>query len=214
MKKIGIIIACLLAAACAEKGTVYQLPLDEVHAALAKPGTMDMFVMPGKVLQPDAAASNDKMLVWTVNDGGAELLRVKAQLTPENALATRLSVSLEGGHSTEGAAIAEALDDDPKIRKAYVSAVEEAVAAKIENRVARTDAFKDVLAKAVQTSSQERTQRLLRYDPALAAEADRRNSQLASDIRSGNLNSRSSHQNEAYRQYSNSEPTVKLDQYR
>lgn len=214
MKWIWIIILGLLASACGDKGKVYQIPIDETRAALLASGPIDLFVMPGKMLERDDAASSDTVVVWRVRNQGAELLRVKAALSAENALATRVNVSLEGGHSEEGAAIAEALDADPKTRNTYVAAAEEALAAKIENRGARVDDFKELIIQAAQSETSKRTQLLLRRDPALAAQADRLNSQVMADIRSGNYVRAERGVDDRYDQYRSTEPSVDLGQYK
>lgn len=214
MKWVWIIILGILVSACGGKGKVYQLPLDETRAALVASGPIDMFVMPGKVLERDEAASSDTMIVWSIRDAGAELLRVKAALSAENALATRVNISLEGGHSAEGAAISDALDADGQTRKTYVAAAEEAIAAKIENRNAREDVVKDLILKAAASADQERMQRLLRHDPAKASEATRAHSQMVSDIQSGNYERAGERRHDKLNQYNNSAPTVSLEQYR
>lgn len=129
-----LIILSLMAAACGQSGKVYPLTLEDTRALLTASSELDILVMPGKILELNSTESNDTLLVWDVRDGGEPLIRFKAALSPENALSTRVALSLEAGPSAKQNEIQQRLNDKPTIPKLYLAAMEEAVGAKIERR--------------------------------------------------------------------------------
>lgn len=134
LRVIAISLLGLLASACAAPGKVYPVSFEDTRELLASPSELDILVMPGKVLAFNSSESTDNLLVWDVHHEGAPLLRFKANLTPENALSTRVAVSMEAAPTANGKDIQKRIDDRPTIRKLYVKAAEEAVGARIERR--------------------------------------------------------------------------------
>lgn len=150
LRVIAISFLGLLASACAAPGKVYPVSFEDTRELLASSSELDILVLPGKVLAFNSSESTDNMLVWDVHHEGAPLLRFKANLTPENALSTRVAVSMEAAPTENGKDIQKRIDERPTVRTLYVKAAEEAVGARIERREFNYTAIqREVLAASV-----------------------------------------------------------------
>lgn len=129
-----LILLGLMTSACGKSGKVYPLTLDDTRSLLTSSSELDILVTPGESLKLAAAGSSDNQLVWDIYDNGEPLLRFKADLSPENALSTRVVLSLEAGPSSKQAKVQKNLEERAAVRKLFLAAMEEAVSARIERR--------------------------------------------------------------------------------
>lgn len=127
----AMVMAGLLTA-CGE-GKPYPIAAHEVTSKLlATKPPMFVFASSGAnvmVTQGDGGAVR-----WTVLQGGKQVMRLVATVTPDGDSASNVAVSLEPPMNDANAAIGKNLADNPAIGKLYTSAMVEQIDARLNNR--------------------------------------------------------------------------------
>ena len=121
-------------------GQVFDVPVSEAHRILQKTG------LPPQVLgsqEPkfEVQAEGPARIVWTVKMDGKDAMRFIADLSSAGAKSTRVHVSVAGPASGPMSYIATRLTERRTIKNLYVMAMEEQVAAALQQREFRMTAI-------------------------------------------------------------------------
>jgi hypothetical protein len=128
-----LIATCLLQSCAQEPGRVYQRPIAEAHAILAKTG-LPPEVFGSADLDFSVDLRDPARVTWIVTEGRVEILRYDAELTAASDTATRVNLTLHAPSSGAHGDIAARLDSNPSVRNLYLAAMEESVASNLEDR--------------------------------------------------------------------------------
>ena len=121
---IAIAFAAVMAAACTQKGTVYQVPIAEARRAVVAsvlPPSLFGLQTPDWYVSGTAGNSD---VAWVGRKNGKELFRYVASLKEESQGSTRVNVEL----------IAASDAENPALKKFYLVAITERIASTLERR--------------------------------------------------------------------------------
>lgn len=124
----------LLVAGCKQQpGTLYQQPMSEARRILiaTEPPALVFGSLPSLSSGRAEGASD---VVWIVRQGSVEVFRFIATLHDEGDSATRVQVRIQGVTSGRFGNVEQRLAEHSTIRKLYLAAMEEQVAAALERR--------------------------------------------------------------------------------
>jgi hypothetical protein len=130
---LGLAPLALIAGRAQSWGGVYAVPVGEARKVLADTG------LPPLVFgsdEPEVAVRADgpSRIVWILHRDGAEMMRYVASLSPDGDASTRISLDLVGATAGPFRGTAERLAQNGTIRRLYLVAMEEQIAAALEDR--------------------------------------------------------------------------------
>src|SRR5689334_3692776 len=125
----AIICALIVFDLWREGATVYKMPVARAHELLASAGLPDYVFGPGQPKKFDMDARDPGKIVWIVKDGGQEVMRFAALLSPVDAGSTEVRVEISGP-----ADVQRRLSENRTIRHLYVLAMKERISATLEGR--------------------------------------------------------------------------------
>jgi hypothetical protein len=130
---IAAALTLLCLSACGKDGKVFERPLEDVHTVLAD--TDELPPVFGSD-EPDHTvdASDPNAVAWILSKNGSEIMRFTAKLEPEAPNKTRVTVHVSAPTESPYGNMAERLKDHKEIGNLYVTAMNEEVASRLENR--------------------------------------------------------------------------------
>lgn len=130
---IAAALALLCLSACGKGGVVYPRPLQDVHEVLAE--TDELPPVFGENEPDHSVDSSDPNAVkWILSKDGSEVMRFVAMLEPEDPNKTRVTVTLEAPTDGPHGNMEQRLKDNKSIVNLYVTAMNEQIASRLENR--------------------------------------------------------------------------------
>jgi hypothetical protein len=130
---IAAALAILCLSACGKGGVVYPRPLQDVHQVLAE--TDDLPPVFGSN-EPDHSvdSSDPNAVTWILSKNGSEVMRFVARLEAEEPNKTRVTVTVEAPSEGPYGNMDQRLKDNKSITNLYLTAMNEQVASRLENR--------------------------------------------------------------------------------
>ena len=130
---IAAALTLLCLSACGKDGVVYPRSVEDVHTVLAD--TDELPPVFGSN-EPDHSvdSSDPKAVVWILSKNGSEVMRFVATLQPEEPNKTRVIVTVTAPTEGPYGNMDQRLKDNKAIRNLYLTAMNEQVASRLENR--------------------------------------------------------------------------------
>jgi hypothetical protein len=130
---IAAAFALLCLSACGKDGVVYPRPLEDVHTVLAD--TDELPPVFGSD-EPDhrVESSDPNTVAWILSKNGLEVMRFVATLQPEEPNKTRVTVTVQAPTESPYGNMDQRLKDHKEITNLYLTAMNEQVASRLENR--------------------------------------------------------------------------------
>lgn len=153
-KRATILIAALALAACGSRPPdgvlVYPIEPDAMRVLLKD---VDFpywaYGQAGAQADAEVRTNADGEIVWTLEEfDGADIIRYTAAVAPE-ASGSRITIGIEGPAKGKYKMVGPKLDANPTIKRLYLLAMQEEIAAKIENRQVRSDKIMPAMMAAV-----------------------------------------------------------------
>ena len=130
---IAIALVALLAAACTQSGTVYQVPIAEARRILLAT-SIPPYLFGSQTPDWYVSAAGNSDIYWIARKDGREVVRYIASLKEESQGSTRVSVELKEPTSAPGAKTEKKPADNPAIKNMYLVTVNERIASALERR--------------------------------------------------------------------------------
>jgi hypothetical protein len=133
MRLAAILLMAALISACSKGGVVYPRPLQDVHEVLAE--TDELPPVFGSD-EPDHTvdSSDPNAVTWILSKDGSEVMRFVAKLEPEEPNETRVKLTLEAPTDGPHGNMEQRLKDNKSISNFYLTAMNEQIASRLENR--------------------------------------------------------------------------------
>jgi hypothetical protein len=130
---IAAALALLCLSACGKDGVVYPRAIEDVHTVLAN--TDELPPVFGSD-EPDHSvdSSDPNAVAWILSKDGSEVMRFVAKLEPEEPNKTRVIVTVTAPTESPYGNMDQRLKDHREITNLYVTAMNEQVASRLENR--------------------------------------------------------------------------------
>jgi hypothetical protein len=116
----------------AQSEATYAVPVEDARRILATTG-QPPFVFGTRPPRFALVEQSPTRLVWAVSQNGAEVMRFAADLSPAGT-GTRVGLNLTGATSGRLGNVEERFAEKPSIRRLYLAAMQEQIAADLESR--------------------------------------------------------------------------------
>lgn len=127
--RASLLLIVLLTIAGCSRGRIYAVPVEDVRRTLEQV-EFPVELFGADRVRSDVLAASPSDVIWTISQEGHPVLRFRAKLTPKGAGSTRIAVEVEGANPKA----VQMLKERPAMGRLEVAAMEERIAAAIEQR--------------------------------------------------------------------------------